>query len=1052
MPKFAHIADTHIRNLKYHAEYREVFQRLFEELREQKVDFIVHCGDIAHSKTQISPEYVQLCSEFLTGLSAVAPTYIILGNHDGNLKNSSRQDAITPIIKALDLPNLFLLKNSGEVSLGNSTNLNILSVFDRDNWKRPTDKNKINIAIYHGAISNCETDLGWIMENGEDELSIFKGHDYAFLGDIHKTNQSLDKAGKIRYCGSTIQQNFGETNDKGFLLWDIKDKDDFVVNHISIPNPRPFVTIVLTKKGRIPAKASSPEGARLRLISNNNLPLHLMKKAISAAKHRFKPERLTFLNNAKGRESSNLENSNSVASDNLRDVAVQESLIKEFLSDFQPSEEMLESVYALNRKYNSTVESGEDIQRNINWRLESFEWDNLFNFGEKNKINFNRLNGTVGLFGKNYSGKSSIVDGILYTLFNSTSKNERKNLNVINQNKDSCVGTVIISVGHQQFSITRTSEKYVKKLKGDETLEAKTEVDFNVLDTLTGETLSLNGLTRNETDSLIRKQFGTLEDFLITSMSSQLGALQFINEGSTRRKEILAKFLDLEIFDKKFKLAKEDASNLRGALKRLEGKEFDEEIFEAEKELMFIENETATQESLCELLDKELKEVVKEKEELEKTFAEIPNDLINITDTLNQIEAQEEEKAETHVQMEELCVKLIDNKEVLDKIEDLLSVFDIDDINNQKSKIDEKLSILEKAENDLESTRELIKDNKKKITLLDEVPCGDQFRSCKFIKDASETKEELPNLFKVLEDYKEELTKHQKEFEELDKEKIDSYIEKHQAILEKKNKLEKDTLKIDSQHKGLENNLLLLENNLSSLFLQKEEYEQNKEAIENKGQLKKNINGFVGDIRKKTLDREECQKKVMSYYKDHGSLEEKIRSLQEQKQELSELHEEYTAYDLFMNCVHSNGIAYDIIKRKLPVINSEIAKILANIVDFSIFFEADNRKLKIFIQHARHEPRPLEIGSGAEKTIAAMAIRLAFLTVSSLPRSDIFILDEPGTALDEENMEGFVSILDLIKSYFKTIILISHLESLKDCVDSHISIEKKEGFAFVQEV
>ena len=190
----------------------------------------------------------------------------------------------------------------------------------------------------------------------------------------------------------------------------------------------------------------------------------------------------------------------------------------------------------------------------------------------------------------------------------------------------------------------------------------------------------------------------------------------------------------------------------------------------------------------------------------------------------------------------------------------------------------------------------------------------------------------------------------------------------------------------------------------------------------------------------------------MSYYKDHGSLEEKIRSLQEQKQELSELHEEYTAYDLFMNCVHSNGIAYDIIKRKLPVINSEIAKILANIVDFSIFFEADNRRLKIFIQHARHEPRPLEIGSGAEKTIAAMAIRLAFLTVSSLPRSDIFILDEPGTALDEENMEGFVSILDLIKSYFKTIILISHLESLKDCVDSHISIEKKEGFAFVQEV
>ena len=89
------------------------------------------------------------------------------------------------------------------------------------------------------------------------------------------------------------------------------------------------------------------------------------------------------------------------------------------------------------------------------------------------------------------------------------------------------------------------------------------------------------------------------------------------------------------------------------------------------------------------------------------------------------------------------------------------------------------------------------------------------------------------------------------------------------------------------------------------------------------------------------------------------------------------------------------------------------------------------------------------MGSGAEKTIAAMAIRLALLTVSSLPKGDVFILDEPGTALDEENMEGFVRILDLIKAQFKTILLISHLDSLKDCVDSQIVIEKKNGYAFI---
>ena len=91
------------------------------------------------------------------------------------------------------------------------------------------------------------------------------------------------------------------------------------------------------------------------------------------------------------------------------------------------------------------------------------------------------------------------------------------------------------------------------------------------------------------------------------------------------------------------------------------------------------------------------------------------------------------------------------------------------------------------------------------------------------------------------------------------------------------------------------------------------------------------------------------------------------------------------------------------------------------------------------------------MGSGAEKTVAAMAIRLALLSVSSLPKGNVFILDEPGTALDAENMEGFIRILQLIKMYFKTVILISHVDSLKDIVDIEITIDKTGGFARVNQ-
>ena len=94
--KFAHIADTHIRNLKYHKEYKEVFNKIYESLKKERVDYIIHCGDICHTKTQISPEYVSMASDFLSNLADIAPTYVILGNHDGNLRNGNRQDSITP--------------------------------------------------------------------------------------------------------------------------------------------------------------------------------------------------------------------------------------------------------------------------------------------------------------------------------------------------------------------------------------------------------------------------------------------------------------------------------------------------------------------------------------------------------------------------------------------------------------------------------------------------------------------------------------------------------------------------------------------------------------------------------------------------------------------------------------------------------------------------------------------------------------------------------------------------------------------------------------------
>jgi len=1049
--KFAHIADTHIRNLKYHDEYKQVFKQLYKKLKQQKVDYIVHCGDIAHTKTQISPEFVDMATDFFRNLADIAPTYIILGNHDGNLKNSSRQDALTPIADALAHPNLHLLKNSGETVLDDDFTLNVLSVFDEDNWAPPSNPDKINIALYHGSISGCKTDIGWTMEYGENDISIFDKFDFALLGDIHKTNQVLDEEKRIRYAGSTIQQNHGETNDKGFLIWDIKGKDSFTCKHHVLLNPKPFVTVVLTPAGRIPKGVTAPEGARLRLVTNSNLPLDKLRKAMDVAKSRFKPEVVTFLNRSAGERGSVEELTGGLIKEDLRDITVQEEFICEYLKDFEPDEDILEKVFEINRKFNTLAEQDEEITRNIKWKLNKFEWNNLFNYGEENAIDFTNKNGIVGVFGKNYSGKSSIIDGLLYTLFNSTSKNERKNLNVINQNRDECVGKVEFSINNDLYIVERDSEKYTKRLHGEETVEAKTNVEFNSCNAVTGDTTSHNGLTRNGTDANIRKMLGTIDDFLLTSMASQLGSLAFINEGSTKRKEILAKFLDLEIFEKKYRLAKDDIVDLRGALKRLEGKEFDEDIQKATVQLMKNENKTKEQEDKCKRYKNLIEETEESIGELVNKIVSIPAEIIDIVEVKNLRSIKIDEvtslvRESSH--LKEMCEEKTGQYE---KITNFLSGFDIEELDLKRSIIQEKTKKLNELYTSVQSEEKEYETNKKKVGLLSEVPCGDQYLNCRFICDAHTAKEGLPKFDNKLNVLNNEINEVKHSIEKLDPEQIDDHLEKYNQVLERKNdlaneiaqnelRIEKNTAKVSQL--GLET---------EQLDKKIKEYEDNKEVIEN-------LESLIEQKQKKNEELEEhnsileiCEGEILELYKLHGSLGEKLNHLTEQRNELTQLREEYAAFDLFLRCMHSNGISYDIIKNKLPAINDEVSKVLANVVDFEVFFENDGNKLDIFIKHPKYDPRPIEMGSGAEKTISAMAIRLALLSVSNLPKGNLFILDEPATALDEENMEGFVRILDMVKNYYPIVMLISHIDGLKDIVDMTIDIEKREGFAYVNQ-
>lgn len=190
-----HIADIHIRLTKRHDEYISVFERFYKVLDKAKTldAILVIAGDVFHNKSDLSPECVKIGSDFLKQCADRLPVILTAGNHDATLANKSRLDCLTPIVQALNHPNLHYLKDT-EVYRYQNILFNNFSVFDDpDKYIRYTDipsKHRVetdhHIALFHGPVNNAITDVGYTVSNRAITNELFDGHHIAMLGDIHK--------------------------------------------------------------------------------------------------------------------------------------------------------------------------------------------------------------------------------------------------------------------------------------------------------------------------------------------------------------------------------------------------------------------------------------------------------------------------------------------------------------------------------------------------------------------------------------------------------------------------------------------------------------------------------------------------------------------------------------------------------------------------------------------------------------------------------------------------------------------------------------------------
>lgn len=240
--RLVHFSDLHIRLFKDHELYKKILRQMFGEWGSIAPDRIVFTGDLVHSKNQMTPELVEFVAWVLTECSKIAKTIIVIGNHDFLENNSSRLDALTPIVDSLQDENIVYLKNRG-VYEDQNVNWCVYSLVEHNLPPDISKSDKKNIGLFHGPIQGLTTDIGYKFDEGYDKDK-FKGCDIVLCGDIHK-RQVFDIPGKKKayMIGSTIQQNFGETvRNHGYGVYDV-ETDEYTF--VDLPNPKPFLSFYI---------------------------------------------------------------------------------------------------------------------------------------------------------------------------------------------------------------------------------------------------------------------------------------------------------------------------------------------------------------------------------------------------------------------------------------------------------------------------------------------------------------------------------------------------------------------------------------------------------------------------------------------------------------------------------------------------------------------------------------------------------------------------------------------------------------------------------------
>ena len=755
-----------------------------------------------------------------------------------------------------------------------------------------------------------------------------------------------------------------------------------------------------------------------------DLPENFTQDKIKSVKHYFSKKynttNVNVLTKAKATQSDEIQSID--VSVNISDVNYQIDLLKNFIES-KGYGEKTEDILSINRIVENKMSGDEETQAQFKkWYIRNIEFSNFLSYGENQRLDFDKLNGIVVVESDppNFGGKTVLtVDLLMFLFFNETTKTTKAE-EIFNRfsNKDKVHVKGEITIDGEDYVIVRNIER---KLSKKNEWNVKTELDFfkKLSD---GTLLNFTGEQRRETEAFIKNSIGTKEDFLMTILTTGSNLEELLESKPTARGQVLSRFMGLEFIKKKEESAKEIYGEFsKQKLSNIYSSEqLKDEIQNHQDSIGNLQTQIGdNKKELANVEDAILKGKNYRDDMLKKKHTNIDHEisLLNPTKTQEEINEIDFEKKGYISKIKEL--KVVEPSEYYheDKHDEVKDRYN--DVYKEVVKIDTEIASINKLKSSVEGG---IKCEHCGIELMNAAITNAKIAELDGLIVQKNTKTTLMT----------DLSNKEQGFVQL-KKKFDEY---------EKNKLVKEKYEISVESCDLK---------ISGLKDKIRRWEEIQDKIQENQKIDSQL--IKADLRLEELEREKT--KVTSLISSNEfsitSLEEKIKNNQKMIVTIKEEEDKEKIYKIYLEAYGKNGVTKIIMKTMMPLINSELQRLMEDSCYFKLEIRINDKNEVEFlmIDNSSGIEKLMTSGSGYEKTIASLALRSVLTKICTLPKPNLVVMDEVFGKISNENLDMVSEFFIKIKDYFEKVFVISHNPLINNWGDNVVKIRKENNISKV---